>query len=83
MTNPDKDIYIHAGHGARMDIVNAERRAESSRRFFEYWRRRNANQCVDCGASDFRTLNGRCRCAYCQQKHTDQKSSYRARTGRR
>lgn len=83
MTNPDKDIYTHRAHGTRMDVKKANDRAKNSWRFFQYWRRRNANQCVDCGSSDFRTLNGLCRCAYCQQKHTDQKAAYRARTGRR
>lgn len=83
MTNPDKDIFTLAGHGQRMDVKKAEARAESSRRFYQYWNRRNFNLCVDCGGKDGRTLGGKCRCAFCQKKHTMNKMEYRRRTGKR
>ena len=68
MTNPDKEIYTHFGHGTRMDIKKANDCAKSSWRFYRYWNRKNANLCVDCGAHDWRTLNGKCRCEHCQEK---------------
>lgn len=78
----DGDFFILKGHGPDLKQAKADKRADRNRRYYQYWRHRNAHECVDCGAQDARTLDGRCRCLYCQKKHTGTKAKYRRLYGR-